>query len=428
MQTQSVSDARPSLRPLLALPVIVSALGFFVDVYDMLIFNIVRVPSLQSMGFSAAEVSKAGTFILNCQQAGLVLGGFLWGILGDKRGRMSVLFGSILTYSLTNIACGFVNDVNTYALLRFVAGVGLSGEIGAAMVLVSEILPKQIRGYGSALVAGIGYLGAGVAYLTVEYFDWRTAFWVGGGLGLALLLLRVRVFDSGLFSRLKAGNGHTSRGDFRYFFRSWPQFRKYLRFVSIGVPTWFIVGILATFANELGEALGIAGGVKPGRCVMMIYVGLAGGDLLSGPLSQWLRSRIKAITGLLVCSMALSGVYLFGGIQTAEGIYTVCLLAGFCTGYIAMYLTMVAESYGTNLRNTATTSVPSVVRGVLIPMTLLFQALKPSVGALAAAGLIGGLVYGLAFWSLSRLDETFGRDLDFIEPNTDRVAEDRAVV
>ncbi len=410
-----LTPSRVSFRPLFALPVIVSALGFFVDVYDMLIFSIVRVPSLQSLGLSEIDVSKAGTFILNCQQAGLVLGGFLWGILGDKRGRMSVLFGSILTYSLTNIACGFVQDVNTYALLRFVAGVGLSGEIGAAMVLVAEILPKAIRSYGSSMVAGIGYLGAGVAYLTVEYFNWRTAFWVGGGMGLVLLLLRVSVFESGVFSRMKAEHNDVIRGNPLYFFSSWPQAIRYLRCVSVGVPTWFVVGILATFANEFGQALGIAEVVKPGRCVMMIYVGLAGGDLLSGPLSHWLKSRLKAITGLLISSMMLSSIYLFGGIETVEGIYTVCLLAGFCTGYIAMYLTMVAELYGTNVRNTATTSVPSVVRGTLIPMTLLFQALKPSLGALVAAGLLGAIVYGLSFWSLSRMDETFGRDLDFVE-------------
>ena len=415
MQTLSPTAARPSLRPLFALPVIVSALGFFVDVYDMLIFSIVRVPSLQSLGLSEVEVSRAGTFILNCQQAGLVVGGILWGVLGDRRGRMSVLFGSIITYSLTNIACGFVQDVNTYAALRFVAGVGLSGEIGAAIVLVSEILPKAIRGYGSSMVAGIGYLGAGVAYLTVEYFNWRTAFWVGGGMGLALLLLRVSVFESGLFSRMQTEHQGVGRGNFLHFFSSWPQTIKYLRFVAVGLPTWFIVGILATFANEFGQALGITEVVKPGRCVMMIYVGLAGGDLLSGPLSQWLRSRLKTIISLLLFSLTLSAVYLFGGIDTAGGIYTVCLLAGFCTGYIAMYLTTVAESYGTNQRNTATTSVPSVVRGMLIPMTLFFQALKPTVGALVAAGLLGVVVYGLAFWSLSRIDETFGKDLDFVE-------------
>lgn len=415
MQTLVSPSTRSSLRPLFALPVIVSALGFFVDVYDMLIFSIVRVPSLQSLGLSEAEVSRAGTFILNYQQAGLVLGGILWGVLGDKRGRMSVLFGSIITYSLTNIACGFVQAVNTYAGLRFLAGVGLSGEIGAAMVLVAEILPKEIRGYGSAVVAGIGYFGAGAAYLTVEYFDWRTAFFVGGGMGLALLLLRVSVFESGLFSRFKTEHQHVSRGNFWQFFRTWSSTSKYLRCVAVGMPTWFVVGILATFSNEFGQAMGIAEGVKPGRCVMLLYVGLAGGDLLSGPLSQWLRSRLRTITGLLMLSMSLSGVFLFGGITTADGVYTLFLLAGLCTGYIAMYLTTVAERYGTNLRNTATTSVPSVVRGTLIPMTLLFQALKPSLGTLVAAGALGVTVYGLAFWSLSRMEETFGRDLDFVE-------------
>ena len=404
-----------SFRPLFALPVIVSALGFFVDVYDMLIFSIVRVPSLQSLGLSELDVSKAGTFILNCQQAGLVIGGFLWGALGDKRGRMSVLFGSIITYSLTNIACGFVQDVNTYALLRFLAGIGLSGEIGAAIVLVSETLPKAIRSYGSAVVAGIGYLGAGVAYFTVEYFNWRTAFWVGGGMGIALLLLRVSVFESGLFSRMKTEHKEVSRGNVLQFFSSWPQAIKYLRCVTVGMPTWFVVGILATFANELGQALGIDEVVKPGRCVMMIYVGMAAGDLLSGPISHWLQSRLKTITGLLIMGTLLSGIYLFGGIHTAGGIYIVCLLLGFCTGYIAMYLTMVAELYGTNQRNTATTSVPSVVRGTLIPMTLFFQALKPSLGALVAAGLLGVVVYGLSFWSLSQMEETFGKDLDFVE-------------
>lgn len=415
MHTVSPTPSRVPLRPLFALPVIVSALGFFVDVYDMVIFSIVRVPSLQSFHLSEAAISTAGTFILNCQQAGLMVGGFLWGTLGDKRGRMSVLFGSIVTYSLTNIACGFVQDVNTYALLRFMAGVGLSGEIGAAMVLVAEILPKEIRSYGSSLVAGIGYLGAGAAYLTVEFFDWRTAFWVGGGMGLLLLLLRVSVFESGLFSRLKTEHKTVSRGNFLHFFGSWPQAIKYLRCVAVGMPTWFVVGILATFANELGEALGIAGGLKPGRCVMFIYVGFAVGDLFCGPLSQWLRSRLKAITGMLVFSALLSALYLSGLIRVGDSIYLICFLAGIFTGYIAMFLTMVAELYGTNLRNTATTSVPSVVRGTLIPMTLAFQALKPSLGAVMAAGLLGVVIYGLTFWSLSQMEETFGKELDFVE-------------
>ncbi|MBB3837430.1 putative MFS family arabinose efflux permease [Runella defluvii] len=400
-------------RALFALPVIVSALGFFVDVYDLLIFSIVRVPSLQSLGYSEAEVSKIGTFIFNCQQAGLLVGGIVWGIWGDKRGRLSVLFGSIITYSLANIACGFVEDPNLYALLRFVAGVGLSGEIGAAMTLVTEIVPKEIRSLGPTLVAGIGYLGAGAAYLTQEWFTWRTAYMVGGGMGLLLLLLRISVFESGLFLQLKETK--VSRGNYLYFFSSWPRLVKYFRCVLIGVPTWFVVGILGTFGNEFGKALGIDEGISPGKCVMFIYFGLTAGDFFSGPLSHWLQSRRKAILFLLFIGVIFVGIYLFGGVRSANMLYVVCFLTGVCTGYIGLYLMMVAELYGTNLRATATTSVPSVVRGMAIPMTLAFQGLKPSFGALGGAALLGVLCYGLALLAIYKTDETFGRNLDFVE-------------
>lgn len=400
-------------RALFALPVIVSALGFFVDVYDLLIFSIVRIPSLQSMGYSEAEVSKIGTFIFNSQQAGLLAGGILWGVLGDKKGRLSVLFGSIVTYSLANIACGFVEDPNTYALLRFIAGVGLSGEIGAAMTLVTEIIPKEIRSLGPTLVAGVGYLGAGAAYLTQEWFEWRMAYMVGGGMGLLLLLLRVSVFESGLFLELKEQK--VSRGNYFYFFSSWPRFVKYLRCVMIGVPTWFVVGILGTFGNEFGKALGITEAISPGKCVMFIYFGLTAGDFFSGPLSQWLHSRRKAIGYIMFVGAICAGVYLFGGITSPTIFYIICFLSGICTGYIGLYLMMVAELYGTNLRATATTSVPSIVRGMAIPMTLAFQAFKPSLGTLGGAAILGALCYGLALFSLTKTEETYGKALDFME-------------
>lgn len=402
-----------SYRALFTLPVIVSALGFFVDVYDLLIFSIVRVPSLQSMGYSEAEVSKIGTFIFNSQQAGLLVGGILWGVLGDKKGRLSVLFGSIITYSLANIACGFVQEPNTYALLRFVAGVGLSGEIGAAMTLVTEIIPKEIRSLGPTIVAAVGYLGAGAAYLTQEWFEWRTAYMVGGGMGLLLLLLRIRVFESGLFEEMKQSK--VSRGNFFYLFSSWPRFIKYFKCVMIGIPTWFVVGILGTFGNEFGKALGIGETISPGKCVMFIYFGLTAGDFFSGPLSQWLQSRHKAIGYLMFCGAVSVGIYLYGGISSPSVLYAVCFLSGICTGYIGLYLMMVAELYGTNLRATATTSVPSVVRGMAIPMTLAFQAFKPSLGALGGAALLGLLCYGIALFSLTRIEETYGKELDFVE-------------
>lgn len=400
-------------RALFTLPVIVSALGFFVDVYDLLIFSIVRLPSLQSLGYSEAEISKIGTFIFNSQQAGLLVGGILWGVLGDKKGRLSVLFGSIVTYSLANIACGFVEDPNTYALLRFVAGVGLSGEIGAAMTLVTEIVPKEIRSLGPTLVAGVGYLGAGAAYLTQEWFEWRTAYMVGGGMGLLLLLLRISVFESGLFLQLKETK--VSRGNFFYFFSSWSRFIKYARCVMVGVPTWFVVGILGTFGNEFGKALGITEGISPGKCVMFIYFGLTAGDFFSGPLSQYLHSRRKAITYLMFVGAIFAGIYLYGGISSPTIFYVVCFLSGICTGYIGLYLMMVAELYGTNLRATATTSVPSVVRGMAIPMTLAFQGFKPTFGTLGGAAVLGILCYGLALLALTKTDETFGKELDFVE-------------
>lgn len=400
-------------RALFALPVIVSALGFFVDVYDMLIFSIVRLPSLKSMGLSEEEVSKIGTYILNWQQAGLVIGGILWGVWGDKRGRLSVLFASIITYSLANVACGFVQDTQTYALLRFVAGVGLSGEIGAAMTLVSEIIPPKIRSLGPTLVAGVGYLGAGVAYITQEWFDWRTAYFVGGGMGLLLLILRISVFESGLFVNLK--EKPINRGNYFHFFTTWPNLVKYLRCIAVGIPTWFIVGILATFGNEFGKALGIAEAVAPGKCVMFIYLGLTAGDFISGPLSQYIQSRRKAIIYLMMGGSLFAIAFLYGGASTPFQLYLICFFAGLCTGYIGLYLMMVAELYGTNLRATATTSVPSIVRGLVIPMTLSFQALKPSFDVLGAGLILGIVSYGLAFWALRNIPETFGKELEFIE-------------
>jgi MFS family permease len=400
-------------RALFTLPVIVSALGFFVDVYDLLIFSIVRLPSLQSLGYSEAEVSKIGTFIFNCQQAGLLIGGIMWGMVGDKKGRLSVLFGSIIMYSVANIGCGFVQEPNTYALLRFIAGMGLSGEIGAAMTLVTEIVPKEIRSLGPTLVAGVGYLGAGVAYYTQEWFDWRTAYFVGGGMGVLLLFLRISVFESGLFLQLK--EKPVSRGNFLYFLSGWQPFKKYMQCVMIGVPTWFVVGILGTFGNEFGKALGIEEGISPGKCVMFIYLGLTAGDFFSGPLSHRLQSRRKAIGYLMAAGAVFAGIYLYGGIGSSTAIYAVCFLSGICTGYIGLYLMMVAELYGTNLRATATTSVPSIVRGMAIPMTLAFQAFKPSLGALGGAALLGAVCYGVALYSLFRTKETFGKELDFVE-------------
>lgn len=410
---QAATAPSVSLRPLFALPVIVAALGYFVDVYDLLLFNIVRVPSLKDLGLSDADTSLVGGRILNFQQAGLLLGGIFWGILGDKRGRLSVLFGSIVTYSLANIACGFVRDPQGYAILRFVAGLGLAGELGAGITLVSEILPKELRGYGSSLVAGVGLLGAVVAYFTVTLFDWRTTYFIGGGLGLGLLILRVSVLESGMFRRVQQSG--VVRGNFWALFQGRDRLLRYLRCMGLALPTYLVIGILATFGNEFGQALGIPDAIQPGRCVMFTYVGTVTGDLVSGLLSQWLRSRRKAIGLMMGLTLLFVGIYLSGGIHSANAFYAVCVGMGFSIGYIAMFLTVTAESFGTNLRATATTSVANNVRATTLLTIPAFQAMKPAIGVLGAAAIVAAICFLIGFWSLFTIEETYGKELDYTE-------------
>ena len=408
-------QTKTTTQHLFSIPVIVAALGYFVDIYDLLLFGIVRVPSLKDLGLSPEEVSSVGKNILNWQMGGLLIGGILWGILGDKKGRLSVLFGSIITYSIANIACGFVEDPTTYALLRFVAGVGLAGELGAGITLVSEILPKEIRALGSSLVAGIGLFGAVFAYFTVtELGGWRNAYFVGGGLGIALLLMRVSVFESGMFENLKHQT-QVQKGNFFSLFTNKDRLFRYLKCIAIGIPTWFVIGILATFANEFGVAMGIPEAIEPGKAIMFCYVGLALGDLLSGVISNALKSRKKAVAILLFMSLICSIVYLYAGIKTAIGLYTICAFAGFSVGYWAMFVTIGAEQFGTNLRNTAATTVPNMVRGTVILMTSLFAYLKPSMTIFNAAAVVGIIAFLLAFYSIFTIPETHGKDLDFLE-------------
>ena len=406
---------------LFGLPVIVAALGYFVDIYDLLLFGIVRVPSLKDLGLNEQQVSEVGASILNWQMGGLLLGGILWGVLGDKKGRLSVLFGSIVTYSVANILCGFIQDTSflpateLYKYLRFVAGIGLAGELGAGITLVSEILPKELRAIGTSLVAGIGLFGAVVAYFTVEVFgDWRVAYFVGGGLGIGLLLLRIGVVESGMFKGVTEQK-HIARGDFLSFFTNGERFVRYLKCIGIGLPTWFVIGILATFSNEFGKALGIEEPIKPGLSIMWCYVGLAGGDLASGFISHYFHSRKKAVALLMAFAGVFSLIYLFAGIKSATMLYVLCLAMGFGIGYWAMFVTIGAEQFGTNLRATAATTIPNMVRGTVIFMTGLYGYFKPSMDVIYAGAIVGLICFVLGFYSTLTVPETHGKDLDFIE-------------
>lgn len=401
------------LRQLLQIPVIVAALGYFVDIYDLLLFSVVRVPSLKSMGLSGDRLLQDGIFLINIQMAGMLVGGVLWGILGDKKGRLSVLFGSIILYSLANIANGFATDVTQYAILRFIAGIGLAGELGAGITLVAEILPKDIRGYGTSLVASVGILGAVLAYFMADLFDWRVAYFIGGGLGLLLLALRFSVFESGMFTKVKAQR--VKRGNFFQLFASGATFGKYLRCILIGLPIWFVIGVLVTFSPEFAVAMGISEPVQAGKAVMFAYLGLSAGDLSSGLISQYFRSRKKVVLGFILLNIVCVAGYLLIALPTAEAIYFVCMGLGFSIGYWALFVTIAAEQFGTNIRATVATTVPNFVRGSLIPITLLFNYFKGQTDIMQSGLLVGGLTFIIALLALWGLPETFGKDLNFVE-------------
>lgn len=404
---------KSTLQQLLSVPVIVAALGYFVDIYDLLLFSIVRVPSLQAIGVPADQLLDKGIYLINMQMAGMLAGGIFWGVLGDKKGRLSVLFGSILLYSVANIANGFVTNIDQYALLRFIAGIGLAGELGAGITLVAEILPKEIRGYGTSIVASVGVLGAVLAYFVADMFDWKIAYFIGGGLGLALLVLRFNVFESGIFKAVK--DKHTSRGNFFMLFTSGKRLLKYLKCIMIGLPIWFVIGILITFSPEFGLAVGMTEPVAAGKAVMFSYVGLSLGDMSSGFLSQFLKSRRKVVFLFVLLTCTAVGLYLAQDTPGPVMFYGLCLFLGFAIGYWALFVTIAAEQFGTNLRATVATTVPNFVRGSVNVFTPLFLLWKTKWGVAGAAAVVGGLAVLLALLAVWKMDETFSKDLDYVE-------------
>ncbi len=397
------------------LAVLVAALGYFVDIYDLILFSIVRVPSLRDLGLSDEEILDKGLMLLNLQMGGMLIGGILFGILGDKKGRLSVLFGSILLYSIANLANAYVQTVEQYAILRFIAGIGLAGELGAGITLVSEILPRDKRGYGTTIVASVGVSGALLAWYVADHMSWRTAYIVGGVMGLALLLLRVGVLESNLFEKVKQ-SAHTKRGDFLSLFRDSKKFFKLSACILIGVQLWYVVGILITLSPEFTSQIGITSeAISAGKAIFYCYFGLIFGDMASGLLSQLLKSRKKCMFIFLILS-SLS-IFSFFALRnlTADQFYALSFVLGFVSGYWAMFVTIAAEQFGTNLRATVATAVPNFVRGSLVPMSFLFAILKEQ-ASISVAGLsVGIFAIVLSFWGLFALKESFSTDLDFVD-------------
>ena len=401
----------------LSVAVIVAALGYFVDIYDLLLFAIIRIESLGDLGLSSAQITTDGEAILQWQMWGLLLGGIIWGVMGDKRGRLSVLFGSIVLYSIANIANGFVETVEQYKWIRFIAGLGLAGELGAGITLVSELTAKEKRGIATSLVAGIGLTGAVVAFVMKENFHWRTCYFIGGGLGLLLLILRVSVFESGMFHDVK--KLQVKRGNFFMLFNKGERFRRYVVSVLIGLPTWFVIGVLVAFSSEFGKWFGIKEAIDPGKAIMYAYAAISVGDILIGFVSQWFRSRKKALYlffGITALFMLLFFTVQWNG--SANGMYWICAGLGFGTGFWAIFVTMGAEQFGTNLRATAATTIPNMVRGMLAIFILpLFQWGRAIDGVGYEKGGINAavIIMAISIVAIAMSKETFGKDLNFVE-------------
>ncbi len=398
---------------LLNAAVIVAALGYFVDIYDLVLFSIVRIPSLKSLGLSPEEITNTGILLIDMQMLGMLIGGILWGVMGDKRGRLSVLFGSIFLYSAANIANGFIESIPAYAAWRFIAGIGLAGELGAGITLVAEILPKEKRGIGTMIVAVVGLTGAIVAGFMAEHFGWRTCYFIGGGLGMLLLALRIGVNESGMFKHSQETK--TTRGDFFSLFTNSQRLIRYLRCIFIGLTTWYVIGILVSFSPEFAKALGVVGEIKAGTSIMCAYTGIVLGDLVSGALSQLLKSRIKVMFIFLFMSIIAVATYLTAKDVSATTLYMMCGFLGFASGFWIIFVTIAAEQFGTNIRATVTTTVPNFVRGALIPLTFAFQYFKSQTDIISAAIIVGVVTLSIALFALYGLKETFHEDLNYNE-------------
>ena len=401
------------IKKILTPTVIVSALGYFVDIFDLVLFSILRVPSLKDLGLTPEEILTKGVWILNSQMAGFMVGGVFFGIIGDKIGRKQALFGSIFLYSIANILNAFVFDPWSYMIIRFFAGMGLAGELGGAITLVNEVLDKENRGWGATVVASFGVSGAIFAGIFAEFLHWRAMYFLGGILGLILLFFRFKVYESSMFEKVK--RAAVKRGDLILLFSSWDRVMRFFKVNLVGLPIWYSIALAIVLSPEMGKVLGVKGQVSASIAVAVNYAGLTVGDFISGSLSQILKSRKKAILIFLFLLILFLVLYYSSRGVSLQNFYFLCFLIGVGAGYWVVFITTAAENFGTNLRATVATITPNFIRFSVVPITSAFLALKPHLGMLGSAAVIGVICFAIAFLSWYLLEETYGKDLDFIE-------------
>ena len=412
MLKENLIDKNSTTHKIFNIAVIVAALGYFVDIYDLILYLLVRNPSLKDIGVPPEQLKEIGIHLFNYQMVGMLCGGIVWGILGDKKGRMTALFLTILIYSLANIANGFVQTVEQYKWLRFIAGFGLAGELGLGITLVSETMSKETRGYGTMIVAAVGLCGTVLAYLISEW-GWRETYWLGGILGLMLLVLRIYIHESGMYKQVKEQS--VTRGNFLGVFMNRKQLYKFVLCILVGLPVWFVIGILISYANEFAAYMNVQGTIVPSKAVVIHYIGAAIGSIVTGVLGQVLHSRKKSLNIALVTLLIFTAGYFYCFNASSTIFYFILFLMGISQGYWGVFVTVASEQFGTNIRSTITTTVPNFVRGAAAIMTTLWQSMSASSNIMQAAIIIGGVVILLSFIATYLIEETFGKELNYVE-------------
>jgi len=397
--------------------VIIAALGYFVDVYDLILFLIIGKKSLVDLYPQWAGqpiLLEQFQHLLDLQMIGMLIGGIAWGMIGDKKGRLAVLLGSIICYSLSNLANAFVTDMTWYEIFRFIAGFGLAGELGAGVCLVAELMDKNKRGLGTMVVAALGVFGAVVAALVSEFISWKTSYIIGGVLGFGLLFLRIGVFESAMFQKEHANM--IRQGNFLMMFTSIDRFKRFAQAILLGLPTWFVIGLLVARAPEIAKAQNIQGAIAQNICILLAYAGLVFGDFASGSASQLMRSRKKAFALFYTLCTLMMLLYLNLNSVSSTLFYTAIFALGFSVGFWAIFVTNASEQFGINLRATSTISVPNFARGSLVPIAWVFKQTAIATGNMITSFYwVGGIIMVITFATLYFVRETFARDLDFYE-------------
>ena len=433
-----------------ALSVLAAALGYFVDLFDIVIFGVVRVASLADLGLEGAQITEWGIRLINLQMLGMLIGGFAWGLIGDRYGRRFALLATIFVFSIANIANAFVDNTLQYAVLRLLAGFGLAGELGAGIALVTELLPEKRRGYGTTIVSFLGLVGALTAAFVGSQFDWRTAYLVGGVMGLVVMALRfVGMAESALFEKQRDSGTSTARHAVLMLIAApliaalsallWgPPWLAWLlgalaavaalatsrrdfvmRFyavAAVGVPIWYCSALFVNLGPEYGRVLALEG-FDPRTFVATVLAwqatGLALGSALTGVASEWLRSRQAVLWACLGALLVL--VALLMQTRSVASYAYVMFAIGLFQGYWTAFITMSAEQFGTGVRATVASSIPNIVRAMTVPVTLSVSGLATGTSWVTATYAVGAIVFALALVALATLRETWGKDLDYVE-------------